>query len=409
MESLHLAYAASGALAVVLILDSARIRDFPVTTPLIGLVAGAVLGPGLDVLVIPEEHQTILLLEVTRLLLALSLIAVALRFAVRELRPVLRPVVVLVAVGMPLFAAVTAGIAAAALGFPLALAALLGACLSPTDPVLASGVVTGEPAEEVLPERARQVLTEESGANDGLALSLVLLALALVLDHSVAGEAGKVAYQVGVAVALAVPVGYAAGRMTRAVEERDDVERTPELLLTLFLAVAVLGAARLLRADGVLAVFVAGLTYNLAIGDRERDQQDRLDEAFNRFLIIPVFMLFGAVLPFGRWVELGWGAVPFVLGVLLLRRPPIVYALRRVLGLAPIDAAFVGWFGPMGVSALFYVALAQHEGVTDERLFAAGTLAVAVSTVVHGVTSLPARKLYQRHHPDRTARSSTRS
>jgi hypothetical protein len=33
------------------------------------------------------------------------------------------------------------------LGVPIALAVLLGACLTPTDPVLASSVVTGRPAE----------------------------------------------------------------------------------------------------------------------------------------------------------------------------------------------------------------------------------------------------------------------
>ncbi len=397
METLHLGYAAAGALALVLALASSRIRSLPVTEPMLALALGVVLGPHVGgVLVIADESRTVLLLETARLLLALSLISVALRFPVRDLRPVLRPVIVLVAVGMPLFAAITGGLAVALLGFPAALAVLLGACLSPTDPVLASGLVTGAPAEEELPDGVRQVLTEESGANDGLALPLVLVALAPVLNETLAGEAAKALYQVLVAVLVAVPIGFAIGKAVRAVERRGDIEAKPELLITLFLAVAVLGVARLLRSDGVLAVFVAGLAYNAAAEDRERGEQDELDDAFNRYLVLPVFVLLGAVLPFAEWAALGWGAVPFALGLLLLRRPPVVLALRRLLRLRPIDATFVGWFGPIGVSALFYLALAEEEGAADPRLFAAGTLGIVVSTLLHGLTALPGRRGYHR-------------
>ena len=85
--------------------------------------------------------------------------------------------------------------------------------------------------------------------------------------------------------------------------------------------------------------------------------------------------------------------------VLLSDELPVVLLLARPLGLARADASFLGWFGPMGVSALFYLAHAAHEGVQDERLFAAGTLVVAVGVVVFGVTSLPGRRLYARSRP----------
>jgi len=344
--------------------------------------------------------RTTLLLEATRVVLAVSLIGVGLRFPVSDLRPLVRPVAVLVGAGMVLFAAVTGALAATLLGFPVVLAALLGACLSPTDPVLASGVVTGSPAADDLPARLRQLLTEESGSNDGLALPLVLLALAPVVGEGMAGAAATAVYQVVVAVAVGIPIGFGVGKVVVALEKRDEVEGPPELIVTLLLAVAVLGVARVLNSDGILAVFVAALSYNAAVGRRERGRQNNVDEAFNRYLIIPVFLLLGAVLPFPEWAELGWGAVAFALGVLLLRRPPVVLAVRRLVGLRPVDAVFMGWFGPIGVSALFYLALAEHDGATDPRLFAAGTLAVAVSTVVHGVTTLPARALYHRHTAD---------
>ena len=406
MTTLHTAYAAAGLLAVVLILVSGVIRRYPVTEPLLAMVLGALLGPAvIGVLVIPEEIRTPLLLEGTRLLLAVSLIGVALRFPVRDLRPVVRPVALMVLLVMPLAAAVTGALGALLLGLPVALAALLGACLSPTDPVLASGVVTGKPAEKALPGRLRKVITEESGFNDGLALPLVLIALAPALGKAASGEIGKAAYQVVVGALVGAALGWLAGRAVRHVEEQDEVESPPELILTLLLAVAVLGVASVLKTNDVLAVFVAGLLYNAAVGEREREKQDALDEAFNRYLIVPVFLVIGAALPFGEWRAFGWGAVAFAAGVLLLRRPPVVLLLQKLLGLRMRDAVFAGWFGPIGVSAVFYLVLAEHEGVRDPRLFAAGTLAVAVSTLAHGISTVPARRAYRARDDVRRGRT----
>src|SRR5690606_4789144 len=94
--------------------------------------------------------RDVVLLEGARLLLAGSVMAAALRFPLIELRGVLRPILILVVLVMPLAAVVVGGVSLV-LGLPLALAALVGACLCPTDPVLAASVVTGEPAERDLP------------------------------------------------------------------------------------------------------------------------------------------------------------------------------------------------------------------------------------------------------------------
>ena len=67
----------------------------------------------------------------------------------------------------------------------------------------------------------------------------------------------------------------------------------------------------------------------------------------------------------------------------------------------------MGCFGPMGVSALFYLAHARHEGVDDPALWGAVTLVVAVSVVVFGVSGAPGRKTYARrygHEGDREER-----
>lgn len=401
---LHLGYALVGTLAVALAAVSSRMRDLPLSEPLLALVLGVLVGPQvLGLIDLPDRERAALLVEVARLLLAVSLMGVALRYPVRRLRPVVRPTLVLVTVGMLAMAALTAGLVWLLLGVPVALAVLIGACLTPTDPVLASSVVTGDPAERHLPERLRQLMSEESGSNDGLALPLVLLGIALVLQDSLGRAARDGLYQVGVAVAVGVVLGLLAGRAVTSAQRRSDVDRGAALVFTLVLAVAVLGVARVLHADGVLAVFVAGLAYNFAVAEDEVGPQDTVDEAVNRYLLLPLFLLLGVELPWSEWAGLGGGAVLLPVAVLLLRRLPVLLALALPLGLRLRDAVFMGWFGPIGASALFYLTFSVEEGVTDPRVWAVGSLVVAASTIAHGVSSAPGRGLYRRTVQARTA------
>ncbi|MFV2008228.1 MULTISPECIES: hypothetical protein [unclassified Micromonospora] len=69
-------------------------------------------------------------------------------------------------------------------------------------------------------------------------------------------------------------------------------------------------------------------------------------------------------------------------------------ARRWALGVSWRDTVFLGWFGPIGVSALFYLTYSFAEGATDFRLWTAGTLVIAASTLVHGVTATAGRRWY---------------
>lgn len=395
MDMLYLTYAAFGVMAVLLALVSRNLRQLPLSEPLVALLLGVALGPQLlGLLEISEPVRDPLLLEGSRLLLAGSVMAAALRFPATALRPLVRPLVLLLVVVMPLAAALS-GAAALLLGLPLGLAVLVGTCLAPTDPVLAASVISGGPAERDLPARLRQLLTEESGANDGLALPLVGLALVAVLPATSLGDAvGRLLWEVVGGTVIGVIAGALAGVAVQRATRRHSLGHGPELVFTLLLAVAVLGVARLAATDGVLAVFVAGLAYNRAVAKGERGPQESIDEAVNRYAVLPLFLLLGVVLPWGEWAAFGPVAAVFVVAVLMLRRLPLVLALARPLGLRGRDAVFAGWFGPMGVSAVFYLAHSLEEGVADPRLFAAGTLAVAASVVAFGITGSPGRKAY---------------
>jgi NhaP-type Na+/H+ or K+/H+ antiporter len=387
-----------GLLAIGVAALSSRLRRLPLSEPLVGLLVGIAIGPAvLDVLpVAPMTEDQTWLHTATRLLLAVSVMSVALRYPFGDARSRLRPVLLLLAVAMPAMALITAGLSAAFLGVGLGAAALLGAALCPTDPVLAASVVTGKPAEEDLPARDRQILSLESGANDGLALPLVLIAVAIAGPLSGGAAVLESLWQVAGAVVVGAGLGWLGGRALRAGEEHGSTDHGPLALFTVVLAFAVLGLSGIIKVDGVLAVFVCGLAFNLVATGSDRTTDAPIDEAVNRFLVIPLFIGIGAALPWSAWAELGWQGPALAAAILLLRRLPVLLLLRRPLGLGLPDAVHLGWFGPIGVSALFYLAMEAERLGADPTVLAAGTLVVAASTLVHGVTAAPGRVLYRR-------------
>ena len=101
---------------------------------------------------------------------------------------------------------------------------------------------------------------------------------------------------------------------------------------------------------GIAAVFVTGLACNYAVARDEVGPQDTIDEGVNRYLVLPVFVLLGVELPWADWAGLGAAAAVLPVAV-LLRRLPVLLLLSRPTGVRLRDTVFLGWFGPIGVSA----------------------------------------------------------
>ena len=111
--------------------------------------------------------------------------------------------------GLPLTLAGTALLAHWVAGLPWAESFLLGAVLSPTDPVFAAAIV----GREEVPARLRQLLNVESGLNDGLALPVVLAMLAVAGKAEVHLGAGAAEVALGVVLGIVIP--WAAVRLER--------------------------------------------------------------------------------------------------------------------------------------------------------------------------------------------------
>jgi sodium/hydrogen antiporter len=388
----------TGALAVGVASVSRWLDRQPVSEPLLAVVVGVLAGPQvLGVVEVPGGDGSAALEFVSRVTLAVAMMAIALRYPLSEVRSRVRPVLALLLLVLPMMALTGGALAFLLLGTGVGVALALGAALAPTDPVLASSVVSGAPAERDLPAPLRQVLSIESGANDGLALGYVLVAAAFASGTALGPSLLEATWAVLGAVVIGLATGWGTAKLLHAAERRDEVDPTRELTFSLVLSLATLGLGGLARTADLLAVFVCGLAFNAVTTGAEREAEETIDESVNRFLVLPVFVLLGVAIPWSGWGQVGWAGVAFVVGVLVLRRLPWVLLLRGHVG-APSgpDAVWLGWFGPVGAAAIFYLTHLDALGVLDPVIWHAGSLVVVASTAVHGVTAGPGRLLYVR-------------
>jgi sodium/hydrogen antiporter len=385
--------------AVILILSafSSFLQRISLPGPLTGVAAGVLLGPFGSGMLRLEDFALppgILLEQASRLTLAVGLAGVALRLPHGYWRANLRWTVPVIVVGMGVMFTVASGMLWALLGLPLLTALLLGAIITPTDPVVTTPVVTGSLARKNIPDRVRYNLSAESGLNDGLGYLFVSLPVLLLISppRQAWGEllTRVFLWEVLGAVAAGGAAGYVLARLFLVAKDRGFMEKTSYLGFIIPLSLAVLGLAKLMGTDGILAVFIAAAVFGQQIPQADKAQQGQIDDVINRFFLLPVFILLGIGLPWKEWAELG-PAVPLVLAAaLILRRAAAVWLIRPAIKTlhSRSETAFMGWFGAVGVSALYYATLAERLAGRHD-IFAYIALAITLSVLIHGLTSAP--------------------
>ncbi len=392
-----------GGLILVLGLTSSTLTKGPVPPTLIALLIGVAVGPEVLNLVDLEKmgDRPTLLEQAARLTLAIGLIGVALRIPRQFLESNWRGMLVLVGLGMVLMWIIASGLIYLILGLPVWLSLLIGAIITPTDPIAASPIVTGQVAENNLPKRLRNSISFESGANDGLSYLFVFLPF-LVLTKP-AEEAlshwlfTTLLWHVGVATFFGLLLGFAAGKLLRASERFGMIQPDWRLVYTVALGLLAAGAGKLIKSDELLVVFAAGVMFTWVVSGDERRNEEHGQEAVNRFFAIPIIVLLGTALPWQGWIDLGWRGIALIFAVLMLRRPPVLLVLRP---LAPqlrntADALFAGWFGPIAVAAIYYGVLMEHR-LGEPLIWDVVSLVICGSIVAHGLTGAPLTRLYGR-------------
>jgi sodium/hydrogen antiporter len=259
---------------------------------------------------------------------------------------------------------------------------LVGALLSPTDPVLSSNVVTNPRVPRVI----RHSLNLESGLNDGLALPAVLAftAAAESRDDFVWWE--FVVQDVAVGALTGLVVAFLAARlMPRGAGAH------AKALYALGTAFAAYGTAVLPpEGNGFIATFVAAIAFGIWRPDIRECFEIRSEDLLE-VVKLGVFLVFGAIFTFDTLFEDGWAAVAIAAFTLLLARPIAVFAaLAGARGVGRDAKAFMAWFGPKGVATMTFALFVLGSSAPEAgRIAAIAALTVFLSILVHGLTDHP--------------------
>ncbi len=261
-------------------------------------------------------------------------------------------------------------------------AAILGAALASTDPVMLRSLLR----RPGLPEPVRLALRLESGLNDVVLLPIIFVAIpflgsdAFVTSTQLA-RLGLDLFLLGPGAGIAVGLlGTSALEMIR---RKTGVLRDYESIYSLGIAFTAYAAAEAVHGSGFLAAFAAGLT--IAALDVELcDCFLEYGQTTAEMALLFTFVLFGASLIWAGFAVLSWPIALFAVVALLIR--PIAF----LISLAGTRLDFrsrmlIAWFGPRGLSSLLLILVPVFAAVPgSEPLFFICCFFVLLSIAVHG-------------------------
>eukprot|EP00850_Spirogloea_muscicola_P005178 SM000023S07634 [mRNA] locus=s23:598611:601656:+ [translate_table: standard] len=421
---------------------------------------GIIAGPHVGRLVNPYDvfHNPEAFYAVSGLVLAIQLVSAGLSLPIRFFEREWRSLAVLLGPVMILTWAIAFGFALACFHEQGVLKCLLvAACLTPTDPVLASSILQGKFAERHIPANLRNLLQAEAASNDGVALPYVYLPIVLLKN----GLSTRVAiakwfyqiwgYQVLLSVLLGILYGSVALFMFYIGVKHDLIDEPSFLAQVIGLALGSLGSIRVIGercfvsppampslgsklehdlaipqpwscmpklilspwccrcrhpllagSDGVLAVFCATMSFSSREPTAEENRYDAIN-GIELIITISYFMYFGTLLPWSAWKAIGYGRlVGFALSAAFVRRVPVLLALAPWIPLLKEDGdnwrgivaqALFGGFQGPMGVGALFYAALVHEEIEDEFTFHVVSFTVFSSVIIHGLTGAHLAKI----------------
>lgn len=422
-----------GGVLIVMGLASSTFKRLPISSAMVYLAIGFGLGPfGIDVLHLDLSGSASLLRRITEVAMLVSLFAIGLRMRVPPtdriwLLPIRLGIVAMIA---------TIALMTLACVFVFHMnwgpALLIAAMLAPTDPVLAHDVQVQGPGDIDL---LRFSLTGEGGLNDGIALPFALLAIAVCNYEASPAQALSWRFALdaiwGVAGALAVGwmLGELAVRLIAWLRSHHNLALGPEGFYALGLIALSYGVAQLIGTYAFLAVFAAGLAMRRveqkASGDKSAHEAIGSVDADNvgatavdpdrahafvaervlgftieleRIAEVAVMLMIGSALANVWGTLFTWLGAGMIVLLFLIARPISVHASLIGSSARHSQRWLISWFGIRGVGSFYYLMYALEHAPKHviAPLVPLVLGVITASVMLHGITSTPLMKLYQR-------------
>lgn len=407
----HVTYLTLSLFLILYALFSVLIRNrLHLSVPPLALLTGILVGP--SVLHILSFHQEwgltdVFTQELTRVILGIQCFAVGIELPAHWFtrRRHWLSVVYFLGPLMTFSWAITSLFAYLIFRVSAPTAMIIGACLSPTDPVLAASVLGESRFSERVPRRLRNLLSAESACNDGASFPFLYVGLAIFENRTAAGAVRDwflvtVLYQCVLGLAIGYVLGRAANKILRFSEGRGYASRPSLVVFYLLLAILCVGVGSTLGSDDFLLAFGAGVGFAhdgwfSAKAEEVQGGEAPFRQIVDLVLDSSVFVYFGTMVPFAQFApssephavtgatghrdghhhsypillyngHIGLGHLTlFLVLVLLFRRIPAVLAMHVFRAVPDIqtytEALFAGHFGPMGIGALFLAVEARAQ------------------------------------------------
>ncbi len=316
-----------------------------------------------------------ILQEVTRVIVSIQCFAVGIELPKHYFRRHWKSVLYFLGPIMTFSWAITAFFAYFIFQTNLPTALIIGACLSPTDPVLAASVLSKSRFSERVPRRLKHLLSAESACNDGVSFPFLYIGI-VALTTSSLGEALKewflitVLWQCMLGIIIGLIIGNCANRLLRFSDQRGYISKPSFVVFYLLLAILCVGVGSTLGSDDFLVAFGAGVGFAHDGWFAKKTRELPFPTIIDMMLNSSMFVFFGSVTPWKQFLPRQvtptcgpWQLVLFLILVLLFRRIPIVLAMKRFIPNVRTyrEALFCGHFGPMGLGALFLAMEARGE------------------------------------------------
>ncbi|MDI3242310.1 cation:proton antiporter [Arthrobacter sp. AL08] len=379
-------------LLLLAVLISERASRTILSTAVLFLLGGFALGEGM-LGVLPVAPGDPVVGALAQLALFSVLFTDGMKVGLSDLRSAWRLPGRALLLGLPLTLLITALLAHFVAGIPWLESFLLGAVLAPTDPVFAAAIV----GRAEVPGRLRHLLNVESGLNDGLALPIVLVLVALGGGGDL--ELGLLAEE----IVLGLVVGVLVPLIVIRLERLPFLKATKGLqpLVAVSIGLLVLAICLVSGANLFLAAFSAGITVATA-GPGFRAEFEQFGELVSELLKLAAILVFGALItPTFLFGEIAWTGWIFAVLAIVVARPLALLVSFLGTGLPAKEQLSAMWFGPKGFASVVYGLLVlEAGGEYADEVFHLVALVIVLSILAHSSTDVLVAKQFERVTPN---------
>ena len=312
----------------------------------------------------------------------------------QDIKPVIKPGVILATVGV-LLTALFSGVFIwwlseniyAGMGGGLLMALLLAATVSSTDSASVFGILRSK--NLTLKNNLKPLLELESGSNDPMAYMLTFTLIEIISLRS-APNYFMVAFTILIQLSIGVFMGFSVGKLAVMFINRikmDNVSLYPVLLL--IIGVFIFSATYYLHGNGYLAVYIAGLVIGNSKFAHKRTSMKFMD-GFAWFSQILLFLTLGLLVNPHELVPLIIPSLVIALFMIFVARPLTVHlCLLFFRNFSFKDKSYVSWVGLRGAVPIIFAIMPLAADVPGARTIFNIVFIITIASLLIQGTTLP--------------------